>query len=113
MSITKSDEPDVLCFWSGNFPADMEHSSVTLATVERIIESLGGAYAIAVIRSWSKPMPDFDNGGTRDVCGYLQSEEARERHWAKIGFRRVPDAPLLVRDLALYGQEIDDFLMDE
>ncbi len=99
-----SDESDILCFWSGNFPADMEHSPLTLAAVERIIENLGGACAVAVINSWGKPMPDVENDGARDVCSYLQAEEARERHWGKIGFRRVPDTPLLVRDLALRVQ---------
>ena len=44
---------------------------------------------------------------------YLQSEEDRERHWEKIGGMRVSDTSLLVRDLPLYGQGVDVFLMEE
>lgn len=101
---------DILYFRSAGFPASMMFSPITLATVERTIEALGGGCSVAVIWPWTKyAAPDAD-ASIKQEYDYLQSQQAHELHWSQIGFKRVQDTPLLIRDLGEGGADIQSLL---
>lgn len=100
---------DILYFQWGRFSNKDRFSALSLAAAERIIDCLGGGCCLAALWPWEKPEAELSDS-PKMVFGYLESQEAHEKHWAKIGFHRIEGTSILVRDLTLTGYNIEKIL---
>lgn len=100
---------DILHFQWGRFPSHFKFSRWSLATVERIIDTLGSGCCLATLWPWEKPEASVDDP-PESVFGYLESQEAHEKHWEKIGFKRIQGTSILYRDLSKIGFDIQKIL---
>lgn len=101
---------DVLHFQWGHFPKDIQSSNLTLATVERIIDCIGGGCAAVALWPWDKPVPSLRKADSSEVIEFFQSQEEHEKHWGKIGFNRIKGTSILFRDRSFRGFSIEDIL---
>lgn len=102
-------DSDIIYFQWGRFPNRFKFSTMSLAVAERIIDCLGGGCCIAALWPWEKPAVNVD-APPEEIFGYLESQEAHEKHWARIGFKRIEGTSILIRDLGLAGFDIDKIL---
>jgi hypothetical protein len=103
-------ESDILYFQRGHFSDRDKFSAVTLAAAERTIDCLGNGCCLAALWPWDRPEADVMTDSPEMVFGYLESQEAHERHWAKIGFDRIPGTSILIRHLSMRGFDIEHIL---
>ena len=106
-------DSDILYFQWGRFSNKDKFSALTLAAAERIIDCLGNGCCLVALWPWEKPEADVMNDSPESVFGYLDSQEAHEKHWAKIGFSRIQGTSILIRDLAMKGRDIEKILADQ
>lgn len=102
---------DLLYFQSAEIPQTMRFSALTLAIVERIIQTLGFECAYAVLWPWDTSIPHLDKTNGRDLSDFFQLQSRHEDHWGKIGFKRIEGSSVLVRKLWLRGYSINDILV--
>ncbi len=106
-------DSDILYFQWGRFANKDKFSALALAAAERIIDCLGNGCCLAAMWPWEKPEADVMTDSPEMVFGYLESQEAYEKHWAKIGFSRIPGTSILIRDLAMKGRGVEEILTDQ
>jgi len=106
----ESYDNDILYFQWGRFSNKDKFSPLSLAAVERIIDCLGGGCCLAALWPWEKPEAGVNDPPER-IFGYIESQEAHEKHWAKIGFNRIAGTSILIRDLTMRGYSVEKLLV--
>mgnify|MGYP000663431997 FL=1 len=92
---------DVLYFQQVSFSQDMIRSPLLLAAVERIIDTLGSGCGCVALWLGDEPYPRQEDYATKDVMRFWDAQRDNERHWGRIGFKRIPESLFLARNLAL------------